>query len=380
MEFLYSKGIQPVMFANRPRIVRYADTGKVLPLEATLEGVWKKIPWIIAQRDGTPWKPKPEATEYLLDRFKWDPAEVVYVGNSEEDMRAALFGNVLFLNATWYEKNSEYGILFDSPKDIARFVDTFCLRDHLWHYAIENEALRFYALAPYSTRIREFEFLSSDAKAAAKWGGGHPDFWTKYLWSTIYFSELYKDINYIAVYPGHKRGSGNPIMEDPMLAFSKCFRVTYLRDFILRHNNAQKSSYARLEGIPINHLNQLNSIMLEEHPLRSSGDKPYVRCPVRPGKTVLVIDDFCTNGYSLESARAYIEQTGAKVICMSWLKTVNSDYRQISAIDKFHPFQPNQFAAPPRTKGYPYRAHIVDPIAPDEVTQKLRVYDGWQWR
>lgn len=377
MEFLYSRNIQPVIFANHEWFIR--DDKKVASFQSTLEGVWKQIPWIIAERDGTPWKPKPEATEYLLHQFGWAPAEVVYVGNSEEDMLAAHHSDVLFLNATWYGQNSKYGILFDSPKEIAKFVDTFCLRDHLWHYAIENDTLRFFALAPYSTRIKEFEYLSGDAKAAAKWGGGHPDFWTKYLWSTIYFSELYRDINYIASYPGHQQGSGNPIMEDPMLAFSKCFHVTYLRDFIVRHTSAQKSSYARVQGLPISHLNQLNSIMLQRNPLRSTGDKPYVTCPVKSGKTILVIDDFCTNGFSLEAARVFIEQTGAKVVCMSWLKTINSDYMQLTGIGRFDPFRLAEFEVVPKPKPYPYRAHIADPIAPEELTRKLRAFDSWQW-
>jgi len=378
LEFLYSKNIQPVFFANRIWVSKDDDGKNSVQLQDTLSGIWKNTPWIISQKDGTPPKPTKESTEYLLNRFGWDPAEVVYVGNTEEDMLAALHGNVLFLNATWYNKNTDYGILFDSPKDVARFVDTFCLRKHLWHYAIERDDFRFYSLAPYSTRMPEFAFLSDDAKAAAKWGGGHPDFWTKYLWSTIYFSELYKEINYIAVYPGHMKGSGNPIMETPMLAFSKCFHVTYLRDFIVRHSAATKSSYARTNNVHIDHLNQLNTIMLEKHPLRSTGTQSYRTCPVKSGKTILLIDDICTNGYSLEAARAFIKQTGADVICLSWLKTINSDYIQIPRIDRFEPFKPNTFTSV-SSNTHQYRDFIADPFAPQEVTKKLRAYDSWVW-
>src|SRR5579859_5796059 len=299
LEYLLAKGIQPVIFGNRDWFSIDSKTGVKSRLQDVLQGVWQQVPWIIANRDGTPHKPQAAAVQYLLNRFGWDAAETVYLGNTVDDMRTAVNGGVLFLNAIWYGQNSDYGVIFASPLDVARFVDTFCLREHLWHYRIELGSLRYYALSPYSTMIPAYEYLSNDARAAAKWGQGHPDFWTKYIWSTLYFSELYKEIDYIAAYPGHVEGSGNAVVEDPMLAFSRCFRMTYLRDFVVRHTASQKSSQARNRGIPIGYLNQLNTIRLQEFPVRSDGTRRYKHCPVEAGKTVLVIDDICTNGYSL---------------------------------------------------------------------------------
>jgi orotate phosphoribosyltransferase len=36
---------------------------------------------------------------------------------------------------------------------------------------------------------------------------------------------------------------------------------------------------------------------------------------MKHGKTVLVVDDFCTQGNSFEAARAFIRATGAQVVC-----------------------------------------------------------------
>jgi len=91
------------------------------------------------------------------------------------------------------------------------------------------------------------------------------------------------------------------------------------------------------------------------------------------------IDDICTNGYSLEAARAYIEQTGAKVVCMSWLKTINTEYKEIRAMRKFDPFVADTFTAEPQQMSHPYAGYVADRIAPEEVTQKLRAYDAWKW-
>jgi len=379
LEFLLGNGVQPVIFGNREWFASDSTTGKQSRIQDALDGVWKDIPWIIANRDGTPQKPTAEAVEYLLNQFGWDAAETVYLGNTVDDMKTAVNGGVLFLNAIWHGQTCEYGFVFDSPLDVARFVDTFCLREHLWHYAIESDDLRYYALSPYSTRLPEFEYLSNDARAAAKRGQGHPDFWTRYIWSTLYFSELYKDVDYITAYPGHLLGAGNAVVDEPMVAFSRCFRKTYLRDFIHRHTQSQKSSEARIRNLPIGHANQLNTIKLEKYPLRGDGTKRYKNCPIKPGKTLLVIDDICTNGYSLEAARAFIKQTGANVVCMSWLKTINSDYKQITTMAEFDPFSVARFAGDPPSVSHPYRNKIVDPMAPDEVTQKLRSYDAWNW-
>ncbi len=382
IQFLLLKGITPIFYGNHDVIITNVRKQE-RRLQDVLTERWGDFPWYIAERGNAPWKPNGAASKFILDNHGWDPAEVVYVGNSDEDMLTAIHGRSLFLNVTWYGKNNQYGFFFDNPRDIARFIDTFCLREHLWHYTIEEPNLRFYALAPYSTRMPEFALLSTDARNAAKsWGLGHPDFWTKYLWSTIYFSELYKEINYIASIPGHNQGFGNSIMEQPMLAFGKCFYQTYLRDLIYRHSTIEKSSFLRSQQRQdeVDHTRQLNSIYLTRLPMKSSGEERYKNCPLKRGKTVLVTDDICTNGYSLEAAAAYIRQTGANVIGMSWLKTINSNYMQIGDdLGAFNPFQNNVFGAVRHTTTYRYNDHITDHYAPEEVTQKLQAYDSWDW-
>jgi hypoxanthine phosphoribosyltransferase len=167
-------------------------------------------------------------------------------------------------------------------------------------------------------------------------------------------------------------------MEETLVTFAKCFRKNYLKDLIIRHTTAQKSAYARHDGRNIDHLNQLNTIKLNPSPLKSEEER-YKKCPLKQGKTVLLIDDFCTQGYSLEAARAYVEQTGAKVICLSLLKTIIRDYERIGKIDKFSPFEPNQFTSVKSIIRYPYNDYISSPSAHEEIGSKLLAYDRWQW-
>ncbi|MBD2302822.1 phosphoribosyltransferase family protein [Nostoc sp. FACHB-190] len=375
INYLLTNGLQPVVMANRDWTIGNQR------LEDFVSNLWGNFPWYIANRGDMPYKPSREAINYVLEKMGWDDNETIYLGNSIDDMRTAVNGGILLLNTTWYCKNISYGFEFDSPHDVARFIDIFCLRKHFWHYSINQKGLEYYSLGPYSTYKPEFAIYSEDAKNTVKFGAGHPDFWTKYLLSTIYFSGLHKRIDLVAPYPGHKQGSTFNVIEEPMVIFTKCFNKAYLRDLVIRHTQSTKSAFARSSGQQVDHLNQLNTIRLNQYPFnpRGAGDKPYKNCPVKKGKTVLIVDDICTKGYSLEAARIYIEQTGAKVISLSWLKTINTDYAQIQDFSKFNPFQVNRFLAVDSVTRHPYKKYVLDPFAPEEIDSRLSEYDNWQW-
>lgn len=374
IRFLHSQEITPVVLANR--IWKY----KEISIDEFLQPYWGDIRWFFANRRDCPLKPKTKATEFVLEKMGWGANEVIYVGSTKDDMRTAVNGKLLFLNVTWYNQNTEYGFQFDSPLDIARFIDTFCLRDHLWHYSISDSEIEYYALAPFSTYFTEYKKYSADARrtAKSKVGFGHPNFWTRYLLSTIYLSGMYTRVNYVTAYPGHTQGSGNEVMADQLSIFAKCFRGKYLPDLIVRHTEATKSQTARIEGVHVDHLNQLNTIKLSKLP-HYDDNKQYKNCPLNRDKTVLVVDDFCTRGYSLDAARLYLEQTGVNVICMSWLKTINRPFTLILDKPEFDPFEENHFDESFRVREYPYQKHIVDEQAPEELTRRLNTYINWQW-
>lgn len=375
IKYFRLKGIEFAVFTNR-----YWYVGSVTsPLEKKLKKKWGDFPYFCRETDRSiPPKPRASSTQHVIDKMGWNNQETIYIGASENDMQTAVNGNLLFLRSTWWADKTEYGFEFDSPRDIARYIDTFCLRDHLWCHEIHDGDFDFYALAPFSTYKAEYTLYSEDARAAAKHGLGHPDFWIGALVSSLYFSGIHTKINHIATYPGHREGAGNFIMDEAVSIFGKCFRKSYLQDLIIRHTTAIKSQTARNAGQNIGHLNQLNTIKLNKAPLKSNGER-YKSPPLSLNKTILVIDDICTQGYSLESVRKYIEATGAKVISVSWLKTINTDIESLGDIGRFDPYQPNTFTAAPVSKTYPYRRHIVDHLAPGELTTQFARYENWDW-
>lgn len=373
VRFLISKGVQPVMVANTTRTL---GSGKV-KLQDYIDREWARFPWFVASEGTGGWKPRAEAVERVLRDMSWDHGEVAYVGNQLDDMKSAKNGGVLFLNAEWFTRSVDYGLKFSSVREIARFVDLFCLRDHLWHFVIDEADLQVCALSPYSTYKAEFATFSEDARNSLKHGGPHVDFWTKYLCSSIYFSGVHRGVNYLAPYPGHSAGAGSPILDDLLLQVATCFGVAYVKDLIIRHSEAPKSAYNRATS---NHLRQLNSIHLNRTPLRSLGQTRFKNSPLATGKKVMVVDDFCTEGFALDSARNYIVQTGAGVVSVAFLKTINTDYRQLVDVPRFNPYVANTFTPPVgRIISHSYHGHIVDPAAPAELGAALRAFDRWDW-
>jgi hypothetical protein len=382
MRYLVSIDVTPVVLTNRNWTVTRTEGDKkeTVGAKAHLEELWNvKLEWLTGGQGGMPWKQSAAALETIRTKYKWEPNEMLFVGNSDDDMRAAVNGEVLLLNAQWFKKTMDYGFEFKTPKDLARFVDVFCRREHWWFWGIDKAPLFVYALAPYGTKIDEYRDYSENFLRSVKseLGADGDEFWARYLCTSMYFSGLYKTVDYIASFPGHRKGSYHDVLKNSISRFVKCFRGKYLGDLIIRHTDAPESKTNRDAA---SHLNQFNTICLTQKPLKKD-DERYKQCPLKDGKTVLVLDDICTRGFSLEAARAYLRQTGVGVIMVSLLKALNRDYDAVkkTALPK-GPFAPNTLTASAiQTVTFPYRASIIDPNAPTELNQKLKHYKTWDW-
>lgn len=374
IRFLQLAGIEFVVTTNRPWTVGPEKT----PLRDRLQERWGPFPYLSLEDDpNMPPRPRAAFTEYILQKMGWTDTETVYIGSTENDMRTAVNGGLLFLRATWYADHLDYGFDFATPKDIARFLAVFCRREHLWGYQIVDGDFEYYAIAPFSTMKEAFAAYSADARSAAKHGLGHFDFWVGALVSSLYFSGIHKRVDYIAGYPGHQQASGNA-MDSALAIFGKCFRSRFLPDLVQRHTTATKMQTARNSGVTVGHNIQLDTIKLNRTPHKSATDV-YKTSPLdKKRKTVLLIDDICTRGYSMEAARAYLQQTGTKVIMASWLKTINTDIERLGPY-KFDPYVINNFPAANVAKVYPYKNYLTSLHAPTELNRMLESYVTWDW-
>jgi hypothetical protein len=379
MKFFKLRDIKPVLLANTRWEFTSNETGQVRILFDVLKEHYPELEVFSRHFDSNVQpKPRAAATEYVRRKMGWATNETLYIGSTETDMQTAVNGNLLFLCSTWYNDNTNYGFKFSQPKQMARFIDTLCLREHFWSHEIKDGKFEFYALAPFSTMRPDYARYSEDARSAAKHGLGHPDFWLSALVTSMYFTGLHERIDFIAAYPGHEAGVGNNKMNNDLMTFAKCFRKGYLHDVIERHTTALKSQTARNQGKQLDHLNQLNTIKLNPLPTKNY-NAVYKNNPLKAGKTVLLVDDICTRGFSLESARKYIERTNANVIMVSWLKTINTDFSALGDLGNFNPYVSNNFTAVPLSRSYGYHADLVNPQASDELGDQLRDFIKWDW-
>lgn len=141
-----------------------------------------------------------------------------------------------------------------------------------------------------------------------------------------------------------------------------------------------KSQTARASGGSVGLDNQLNTIRLNWAPTRGIGGKPYKSSPARGGKRVLVVDDICTEGNSFEAARAYLRAAGAHTVCVSWLKTINTDYRAVApAFAPFDPYVARTFPATISTANHWYSNAIRSHAAPTDLADVYMRYFCWDW-
>lgn len=383
LRYLKHRGIEPVFVSNHNWTVTNNGTGVSKSFKDMLEDELGPVSYYVAGVDAMPFKPKAAATEFILRHKGWSKREVVFIGNSEIDMKTASTGQLMFLNATWHGIANPYGFQFASALDIARFIDCLCLGLNDWFWAINQGSLRAYAMAPFSTLSSQYlqaHAYSASAKATSKHGAGNAAFWGRLIAARVYFSGLVDEIDYIAAYPGHSPKSAPTVIGDALNILGGSMRKSYLPDLITRHSKAEKSQTARSAGKSVDVVNQLSTIHLNPLPQRGMTGKAYKNTPIKAGKTVLLVDDFCTQGNSFEAGRAFINATGAQTICLSWLKTINTDYRAIlPPITIPDPFKPMAAVPATTTKSHSYHSAIVSKAAQVDLAELYDRYFKWAW-
>jgi hypothetical protein len=374
-EYLRSKGIKPIVLTNRDWKFT-PPSGAVRTVDDYLTGVHGEHTLYVAARGNVPRKPREASVGALLEREGLRPEEVIYVGMSDIDFRTAVNSNLLFLNAVWDRQEVEHGFVFESPLDIMKFIDLFALREPFWFYAID-EPIVLRSLGPYSTLNEESRAYSAAAEAAAKRSTEDRYFFLNSVVASLYFSGLIQRVNYIGVIPGHSRGFGNPTMDAYLATVGNIFRKNYLRDLIDRHTDAASSRAVRRAGGQPRPETQFNTLRLTRKPLKK-GEERYSSALNLRGKTVLVFDDFCTNGMSFEAARHLLHQAGAATVQVSWLKAINRGYRVVGDMPPFNPYQiVTHDPASIRSTELPYHTYVVAQEARTELSVAFEHYRQW---
>jgi predicted amidophosphoribosyltransferase len=197
--------------------------------------------------------------------------------------------------------------------------------------------------------------------------------------SSLYFSGLRHEVDYMCPFPGHNPAipsATNKSFDALMSTLGKCFNKTYLPDSIVRHAASAKSQPIRAADRTFR--NHLNTLHLNCHP-QIYGRKPR-KGPIQlRDEKVLVVDDICTRGRSLDVARAYIDAAGGSAVLFVWLKTIRVAFAHMRRPPALRPFVVNQIAAEPSAVEYNYSSCIVSQNAAAEIGKALTACKQWKW-
>lgn len=250
--------------------------------------------------------------------FDVAPQELIWLGDGDLDMRSAVNSKVAYFNAGWSAPTYPYGINLPTPSLFATVASECFTKPIDWFIQERGADLAGRPAIVYAMTDsrgggdRELEAqLRHFLKERADFALGPLQFGdvvTLHLLGSIYGTGLSQATDTWTIYPGSKRDSGTNASLAPFVAnAARLFRTSYVDDLLIRHTDAPDSGQTRAQGGRVGFGNQVNTVHL--NPARQQKIT---------GKRVVVVDDFETNGNSLECARNLLLQANAaQVTCVA---------------------------------------------------------------
>lgn len=269
--------------------------------------------------------------------FALAPNELVWLGDSDLDMRCAVNGRVVYFNAGWSNPSYPYGIAVDRPHIFSLVVTECFAKQAYWFWqldtsdrggrAVQDRALIDGGganLPALKNGLISFLKLGTDPHVGPL---KVRDFIMMHMLGSIYGEGLHLRADTWTVYPGSS-GGPNKEMDFVVNHVVKQFRDRYVGDLLVRHTQAVDSGETRSAGGQVSFANQINSIHVN----------PAQRKRVKR-KTILVVDDFETQAWSAECARNLLLRAGAReVICVSLGKYGNTRHVVSDKQQSWDPF------------------------------------------
>ena len=259
--------------------------------------------------------------------------EIVYLGDSDNDMREAVRHQVALFLAAWSAPTYKYGIPVREPSHFAQIIETFFLKERLWYYKVDGAdqlgrpvMVRALLSATDCKQAGVQDLLKQKIPGPPVGRLSLGDFLSYHLLASVYLEGLHlrgtpgKPLIW-CVYPAHLGGQTGVLVDFSVL-MSRLLREQYRQDLLVRHRPAIKSATARYRGQhpPIG--NQFQTVVLNT----SSRDKIV-------GRTVIVLDDFTTYAQSFETARNLLLNAGAAEVIAVAVGKYNVPYMAQSLKD-----------------------------------------------
>ncbi|MDP9470158.1 MAG: HAD hydrolase-like protein [Chloroflexota bacterium] len=252
--------------------------------------------------------------------------EIVYLGDSDRDMREAVNSRVVYFNAGWSEPNYQYGVNVTTPARFSLITRECFAKSEEWFVSerltdAAGRPARVHAMtdsrggqdANFADALRSFLKNRTD-RALGSFQLSEAV--TLHLLGSIFGTGLVEGADLWTVYPGSKGRTNQSLAPFAAMA-ARLFRQAtfsrtssevpelYLDDLLIRHTPAPDSGERRYRGERATFGDQINTVCLNERHRDRLVDK-----------RIVVIDDFETEGFSLECARNLLLQAGAADVAL----------------------------------------------------------------
>ncbi len=291
-----------------------------------------------------------EWIEKLKALTRLDSSEMVYVGDDNRDWHTALNSGVAYLHAGWStmdpkKVNIPRAVVLQNISDLKIFIEHFFLREPLWSYRLDDEEEKVhvrclldansYFSADNGTFTLKSIFTYNNTSFTV--GGMHVHhLLLLHTMSNLYLEGIMSSSTYFCKYPSHDPNNVNPILSDFFRFAVAVFKQSYYReDWLVRHTRAPDTSMLRHERGQASITHQANTVVLAAKSKRSLKKSP----------TVIVIDDFTTEGFSFEWARNLLYSAGAgRVVLVALGKYRRSHKVHVPSVS-VDPFKPGKYEA-----------------------------------
>jgi len=278
-------------------------------------------------------KPAPDFIYKVRDTAQVKLNEIVYIGDDDRtDILCAINARILPIAAVYSpsKKSLNYGLPFDKVEDLQDYLFTFGMQGNYFGWIYSSSSTDVRALIGDHTGLTETLKKVLKEQKDIEIGSTRKisvrNLLFLYLITQCYLSGLIINIDWITIYPGHSQNSLNSTLHQYSESITRIFREKFVPDLILRHKDAPESKF---QGKKRNIFDQFMTIKIN-----SKYQKKI------QGKSILVLDDFTTSGYSLETARCMLLKAGAQSVTCLAIAKFRRTYSMANVRKNWNPFEP----------------------------------------
>ncbi len=265
-------------------------------------------------------KPGGTLVAHFCNTHGLQPHQILVIGDDDFGFIEAMNGRAMGFHAAWGMGDGKYGIHVETPQEFLDYLDVFFMKDALWYakYTERDSAGRDVILRTLidangagSPALRSAVLQTlKDRNDANVAGASLSAFLMMHMIASLYlegFLSIDRKEVLWQIYPGHSPASQPPPLIQAAIEGFRLFRSkAAVKELygLTRWREALQSHVARQSAADrskVRFQNQISSVYLAE------GTRVE-------GKRIFVIDDFCTEGYSLEAARNLYFAAGARSV------------------------------------------------------------------